>query len=229
MIETVVTALGLGLAGIDPVGAVILMTAIAANFSRSKIIIVTLFVFISAVLAGTILSMTGAGIIASVKDLMPVATSSVWLLVNIIVATIILIWVVRRKLTENEPKKVKDRKPLSNSYYTVIVTGILFGAGSIFDPTFLAAISLAAQSADLLSIIIMHSVWIFTSQIMLFVLFIAFLLGKHEKLIAISRKQYQKHKPLLMNLLYLAAIAVFLLLVSDSVSYLVRDEYLINL
>lgn len=229
MLEAVLAAFGLGLAGIDPLGAGLLMTAIAANFTRSRIVLFCATVFLSAVIAGTILSVVGAGFIVSIKDLLPVPTSRVWLVVNLIIAAIILDWIVRRKLAEKKPKKKKLRKKLSSSYYAVIATGILFGAGSVLDPTFLASISLAAQSDGLPTIIVMHTVWIIVSQMMLFALFMAYLNSKHERVIAYGRMQYRKHKALLQNVLYVAAFAAFLFLVSDTISYLLRGEYLINL
>lgn len=229
MLEAVLAALGLGIAGIDPLGAVLLMTAIAANFTRSRIILFSFTVFVSAVIAGTILSVVGAGFIASLKDVFPSATSSAWLIVNLIIASIILVWIIRRKLADNKPKKEKAPKKLSNSYYAVAATGILFGAGSVLDPTFMASISLAAQTDNLVTILVMHTVWIITSQIMLFVLFVAYLNGKHVKVIAYSRLQYAKHKSLLQNILYFAAIAVFVLLVADTISYAATGKYLINL
>lgn len=229
MLETVLAAVGLGIAGIDPLGAILLMSAIAAQFTRTRIILFTVTVFLSTIAAGTILSLLGAGFISSINDFIPVSTSSVWLIINLVIATIILVWLVRRKLTENKPKKEKPSKQLNSSFYAVIATGILFGAGSVFDPTFLAAISLAAQSDDLFTILLMHSIWIIISQIMLFVLFIAYLYGKHEKVIAYGRMQLKKHTVLLQNVLYVTAIAVFILLVSDSLSYALTGKYLINL
>lgn len=229
MIEAVLAAFGLGIAGIDPLGAVILIAAIAANFTRARIIFFSITVLVSAIITGTILSVVGAGFITSIKDQLPVPTSSVWLAVNLAIAVIILVWVIRRKLSENKQKVEKPRKKTNSSYTAIAATGILFGAGSILDPTFLASISLAAQTNDLITILVMHTVWIITSQIMLFVLFVAYLNGKHEKVIDYFRMQYKKHKNLLINILFVAAIAVFILLVSDTIYYLVYGQYLINL
>lgn len=229
MLDALLTAVGLGIAGIDPLGALLLMTAIAAKLSRSKLIFFNITVLLSAVIAGTIVSLVGAGFIASIKDVLPVSTSRVWVIVNLIVAAAILIWIVRRKLTKNRPKTQKPRNKLSGSNYTIAATGLLFGAGSVLDPTFLANISLAAQSESLVTIVAMHTIWILVSQIMLFGLFAAYLQGRHESVIGYTRRQYGKHKSLLQNILYLTAIAVCILLVSDSVSYLASGKYLINL
>lgn len=229
MLEAVLAAFGLGIAGIDPLGAVILMTAIAANFSRSRIVLFCITVFLSGVLAGTVISVTGAGFIASIKDLIPVPTSSIWVLVNLTIAAIILVWVVRRKLAENKPKKEKVRKKLGSSFSGVVTTGFLFGAGSVLDPTFVANISLAAQTENLVTIVVMHTVWVIVSQIMLFGLFLAYLNGKHERVIAYSRLQYKKHKVLFQNILYVSVIGAFLFLVLDTLAYALTGNYLINL
>lgn len=229
MLEALLAAVGLGIAGIDPLGALLLMTAIAAKLSRSKLVIFSATVLLSAVIAGTILSLTGAGLISSIKDVIPVSTSRVWVIVNLIVAAAILLWIIRRKITDKQPNQVKSRSKLSGSNYAITATSILFGASSVLDPTFLANISLAAQSKNLATVVAMHTIWILVSQIMLFGLFAAYLLGKHETVIDYARRQYNKHKSLLQNILYLAAIAILIILVLDSASYLISEKYLINL
>jgi hypothetical protein len=229
MLDALITALGLGIAGIDPLGAVLLMTAIASQFTRSKIIFFNVLVLVSAVLVGTILSVVGASFLSNINDIFPENTSSVWVYVNLLIAAVTTVWLIRRYLNRNKPKNNKSTKKLGSSYYAIAVTAVLFGAGSVFDPTFLAAISLAAQTNNLATIVAMHTIWIITSQIMLFVLFIAYLNGKHEKVITYSREQYTKHKSLLQNVLYVAAIGVIIVLIADSISYLVSGNYLINL
>lgn len=229
MLDTFITAFGLGIAGIDPLGAIILMRAIAANFTRAKIVFFNITVLISAILAGTILSVVGSGFITGIKDVLPGNSSSAWVFVNLIIAAITIAWIVRRKKKKDRPNNEKPSKTLGSSYYAIAATGLLFGAGSVFDPTFLATISLAAQTNDLPTILLMHTIWIITSQFMLFVLFIAYLKGKHEKVIDFSRMQYTKHKVVLQDILSIAAIGVVIFLVADSLSFVIRGEYLVNL
>jgi hypothetical protein len=52
MINAILTAIGLGIAGIDPLGALLLMSAITAGMSSLKIKLFTITVFVSTILTG---------------------------------------------------------------------------------------------------------------------------------------------------------------------------------
>ena len=74
--------------------------------------------------------------------------------------------------------------------------------------------------------IAMHAVWIIISQIMLLVLFVAYLLGKHKKLITLSKQFLKKHQTSLNAMVFTAGILSVMLLIADSLSYFIFDNYI---
>lgn len=226
MFSDVIIAFGLGLAGIDPFGAILLLSAIAAGIGSFKIKMFTITVFFSTIITGVLLSLIGAGIIDQIKSGVPNETSIVWVFVNITIALVISIWLVRKSRRKPTLEAKNQKKTLKGSNSTVFLVAILFGIGAVFDPTFLANISFAAQTSDVTTMIAMHTIWTVITQIMLFVLFIAFMLGKHEKLITISKQFLKKHQTSLNTTVFTAGILSVLFLIADSLSYFIFDKYI---
>jgi hypothetical protein len=226
MISDLVIAFGLGLAGIDPLGALLLLSAIAAGISGFKIKLFTITVFFSTIITGVLLSLVGVGIIDRIKSGVPNETSVVWVFVNITIALVISIWLVRKSQHKPTLETKKQKKTLKGSNTTVFLIALLFGIGAVFDPTFLANISFAAQTSNITSMIAMHTIWIVISQIMFFVLFIAYLLGKQEKLITISKQFLNKHRTSLNTTVFTAGILSVFFLIADSLSYFIFDKYI---
>lgn len=222
------TILGLAIAGIDPVGAILLAGAISASLAKSKVIGFTLSALLGTVIAGTVFSVIGIRFIDQIKSLFPSLSSGIWVYVNIALALLILVWLYRQlwRKTDTKQKPAKKRK-LQGSLFTVVGLGIVFGASSVLDPTFVAAIGVAAQTENVLVIVGLHTVWITISQFMLFGLLIAYLLGKHHQLLNWSKTFWHKHKPGFIKVVHFAAFAVSLILVIDSITYLTSGSYLL--
>jgi hypothetical protein len=229
MINAFLTAIGLGIAGVDPLGALLLMSAITAGMSSLKIKLFTITVFVSTILTGVLLSFLGTGIIERLKGSLPGESSGVWLYVNIAIAVVIIVWLVRKARHKPTPDTKKDRKSLQGNSLTVFTVALLFGVGAIFDPTFLANISFAAQTENAATVIIMHTLWITISQIMLFALFIAYLFGKHEKLVLKSRSLWKRHRKLFSNIIFGAGVLAVILLLADSLNFLLSGNYFFDI
>lgn len=222
------TILGLAIAGIDPFIAIILAGAISARLEKSKIISFTIATFFGAVVSGTLFSIIGIKFIDRIKSLFPSFSSSVWLYVNIILAVIILVWLYRQiKLKPSIEQKQQKKRKLQGGLLAVLGVGAVLGASSVLDPTFVAAIGVAAQTENVFAIIGLHTVWITISQFMLFGLLIAYLLGKHNQLLEWLKTFWHKHKSGFMKVVHFTAFAVASLLIADSIVYLITGSYLL--
>lgn len=220
--------LGLAIAGIDPFGAILLAGAIGAGLEKSKIIGFTVAVWLGAIATGTALSVIGIQFIEQIKNIFPSLSSSVWIYVNVILAVAIAIWLYRQiKHTASDKQKPSRKRKLQGSLIATISFGAVFGATSVLDPTFVAAIGVAAQTGNIVSIVALHTIWITISQFMLFGLLAAYLLGKHHQLLDWSKSFWRKHKPIFMRLVHALAFAVVILLIADSIVYLVSGDYLL--
>jgi hypothetical protein len=107
------------------------------------------------------------------------------------------------------------------------VAGLLFGVGAILDPTFVANISIAAQTENIVTTTIMHSIWTVVSQFMLFVLFIAYLFGKHKALVLKSKSLRDKHKNAFSRTVFGAGVLAVIVFLIDSLSYLISGAYIL--
>lgn len=214
----------LGVAGIDPLGAILVASAIAAGVTRGKIILFTCCVFIFTILIGVFFSYIGTNFVATATSMVPDSNSTFWVYVNVLIMAIICLWLYRKTKAKTVEK---PRKKLTGSMFAIAIVGIAFGAGAVFDPTFLAVISLAGQNGSILTIISMHTIWILISQIMLFSLLIAYLTGKHELVLSKSKAIWIKHKQLLNSFVTGAAILSIVILAIDILAFLVWGDYIL--
>lgn len=205
-------------------GAILVASAIAAGLSRAKIILFTASVFVFTVLTGVFFSYAGTSFIANIKSSLPSQGSALWAVLNIIIITVICVWLYKKSKPTNN---AKPQRKLTGSAWAILAAGIAFGVSAIFDPTFLAVISLAGQSGNLLTIITMHTVWILVSQIILFGLFVAYMLGKHQVVLQKSKAAWHKHKNMFTRLLYAAAVVSIVILLTDTLAYFITGSYLI--
>lgn len=224
MITLLLSTVLLGVAGIDPLGAVIVASAITAGISRAKIVLFTACVFVFTILTGIFFSYAGTNFIANITSSLPDSDSAFWAFINIAIVMIIGVWLYRKsKPAANQ----KPRKKLTDSPWAIILAGVAFGVGAVFDPTFLAVISLAGQNGNLLTIATMHTIWVLISQVLLFGLFIAYLFGKHRVILERSKALWQRHKDLFNRLVFGAAVLSVTVLVVDTLFFIARGEYLI--
>lgn len=228
MLQSIASAFGLGLAGIDPVGALLLLSAIGAKISRSKIAVFAMAVFLSTLFAGIFLSAVGAEVLDELsRSALFSDTSSVWAYVEILLALLIIDWLVRVHYMRNTPKKAKKpTRILHGSYGAFVVAGFVFALTSVIDPTFIAVVALAAKESSTTTVM-MHSVWILVSQVMFFGLAIAYWRGAHEPLVRWARSRWERHQALLKALLYITAVAAALFFVVDAGWYFITGKYLL--
>jgi hypothetical protein len=93
---------GLGLAGIDPLGAALLVGAIAAGAGRTKVFAFAASVFITSVVTGTAMAVLGNRLLENIDDAVPSASSPVWAYLEVGVAVLIVVWLVRRRTPADE-------------------------------------------------------------------------------------------------------------------------------
>ena len=90
MVNELIQIIGLGIAGIDPFGAILLFSVIHARADRIKVIVLTLSIFITTVLAGVVITLASKHL---VESNLPEASSelgAVWAYIEIGVAALIV-------------------------------------------------------------------------------------------------------------------------------------------
>ena len=225
MLQPILSAIGFGIASIDPIGAALLLTAIAAKAGRTKVTAFVTSVFFGSVAVGVTLSFVGSEFIERAVTTFQNENSAAWAIVELVIAAIILDWLLRRKLKalrqEREPKK-----ELAGSVGAYIFAGVSFVVASILDPTFLATLAVASRTGDFFTTVIMFIIWTLIGQVLLFGLFVLYLFGAHKKPIEFFRAFYRKHRRAFnVFIMTLGALASFFFIL-DAVYFFVSGSYL---
>ncbi len=224
--QTIYGILGLGLLGIDPLGAIVASTAIAAKVKKSRVLLFGLTYFSGTVIIGVVMSILGQEAIDFVQSFIPDDFSPAWAILNLLIVLIISGWLLIRFLKRNKPKKTPKKKTLLGGVWQIIAVGLIFAASSLTDPTFYAVIILAAESHNILSMIGLHLLWVCVCQLPLILITGAYYLNIHQKLLSKSAKLWRLHRQKFIVVLYLIAILICLLLLADSAVYLVSGQYM---
>ncbi|MEO1056367.1 MAG: hypothetical protein AAFY28_05565 [Actinomycetota bacterium] len=224
--ELLLQSAGLGAAGFDPLGAVLLAAAIGAGATRPKVLSFAVAVFVSTVLVGTVLATIGAELFDGGLS-WPSIPGAVWAWLELLAAALIIGWLIWR------PQRIPDqtsqpRRRISGSVAAFALAGVGFTVTSVVDPTFLATIAIAGQRDDLVAAVLAFAVWVFVSQLMLWGLVVAFEFGAHERLIAATRRTWRARRTAIIASVRIVAVLAAIGLTIDAVYFLTTDRYLIG-
>ena len=224
MVNELIQAVGLGIAGIDPLGAILLFSAIRTGASRIKIVAFTASTFVTTIVAGVTTTVAGNRIVESVSVPLELSSESspIWACIEIGVALLIGYWLIRARNNHGLEKKHRDLGGPTSAY---VLAGVVFSATAVVDPTFLATAVVFADADDAFIIIIAFTVWTLTSQFMLFALFAAYLYGVDQHLVTTTMQLWQRHRRLFRNILYAAGVLAVLLLLADAIYYIINGSY----
>lgn len=225
--QTLISIVGLGLLGADPLAALLVAAAVMAGVKKYKILCFTISFLLGTVLLGVFFSVIGQGAVAHLQTLIPNEISPVWAALNLIIIGVIIAWLAVRFKNRKKPKERKRyRKPLLGSVWHFIAVGILLALSAPADPTFYAVIVLAAQAQNILEMAGLHLLWISVSQIPLIAVVIAYYLNTHTSFLRRTNKLWGEYKQKAMVFLYTSAILLALGLLANTAVYLITGSYL---
>jgi hypothetical protein len=227
MFDYLVRAAGLGVAGIDPFGAMLLFSVIAVGVRRARIVVFVASIFASTVLTGVVLAVAGSSIVRGLASGSLAVPSQIWAYLELALAAVIAVWIVRSmRERDSDRKRARKQRTLGRSAGGLMLAGVGFGMSAVMDPTFLATAALVGQSDSLGIVVASFAVWTLISQFMLFALLVAYLVGAEKPVVAFAHDQWDRHRALLMGILYATGIVVVIALVVDAVYFLASDRYL---
>ena len=210
---------GLGVAGLDPVGALILTTAIASGARRSAVL-----AFFASSLGVTVL--VGVALGESVQRLVDLVVSLIqvpdparfWLQLTAAVA--LTVWAVRRYRNRNQSSPSQSRRARGSSMPAMLAAGTAWGIAALTDPTFYATAALAGQSRGIVVPAVLVMVWFLISQLPLLAVTVTYLINSEgpavTRLVALTKRLSMALSHVLTALLAFAA----LLLAASSATYL---------
>lgn len=218
--EFVTAVILLGIAGLDFSGAMIILTALTLGATRKDVRTFALIDFIGTVAVGVMCSCFLNENIERLTNW----TNHIGAILELAVACMLLILVIQRVFSNGKNESNNFLKSALDK--GMISVGIAFSIGALMDPSFMALITLAGYNMEFVQIISANCAWILISQSPAFILTIAVMLGKYEKLEAFVQQKLKEHswferlKRILPNLLTIIILTAALLLIADGLGAL---------
>lgn len=191
--NNLLVVLGLGLAGIDPVGMMILITAMTAKASKKQIYTYGILVLLGTTALGlTLSSLLGAGfaqIGSHVEGAINSFSDTTWTWISFAIIAVLLLFAVKRLV-----KKDVEEKEDSKGGQGLLAGAVFMVFTAITDPTFIALMGLAGQVNNLALSILYSLLWTLVSQAPLFLLIGAVASGKHQIFIDKFSQMYSRYR-----------------------------------
>ncbi|MFN8648910.1 hypothetical protein [Streptococcus sp.] len=215
---------GLGLAGIDPIGMMLLVTMQTAGLSKTKAYLYGgLVLFGTAILGFVLSSLLGRGL-SDLASSINNFSNTVWVWIYLALILILTSWGIKRLSAKEQKEKEKDQKSSKGVYGAAAF--MIFTA--LTDPTFLAVLALSGQVNHLLLSVLYNLLWVFISQAPLFLLLLAIVFNKHHMFIDKFNTYYEKYKrPINCAVTGLIFFTVFIF-VADLIVYWFSGTWLLG-
>lgn len=219
------TALGLGVAGLDPAGALVAVAALAAGARDRVVLLFGAVVVLGTALFGAALSLTLGGELADVDwaGLVPGGRGGAML--ELVVGAALLGWGVVRVLRPRA-RAPKPRRGAAGAA-GLLGAGAVLALSAALDPTFVALTVLAGRGQDAVCVVLAHLLWVVVSQAPLVVLLLAVARGAHERVVERFRFWWERVQPALRRVVILAALAVGGVFVVDAAWWFVTGQFLL--
>ena len=224
MIELLLTALGLGLAGLDPSGALFAAGALGAGARERHVVAFGLVTLLGTAAFGTVLSLTVGPRITDLD--WGFLFSSPGALIEAALGLVLVAWGVTRA-RRPATRAPKPRSPRGRGPAVLLAFAVLFALMAVLDPTFDALVVIAGRGEPLWSVAVAHSIWIVVSQAPLVLLLAAMAGGKHERFVAQFGSFWERVRPAVGRLVTAAALLVGTFFVLDAGWWFATGEFLV--
>lgn len=219
------TVLGLGLAGLDPAGALIAAAALTAGAKDRAVLLYGVVVLAGTAVLGTVLSLTLGARLADVDWSVLVPSGRVGAVIEVAIGVGLLAWALLR-LRRRESRAPKPRRGRTG---TAGLTGVgaLFALAAVLDPTFVAVVVLAGRDPVVAQVAVAHVLWILISQAPLVLLLVAVARGRHERAVAWFGGWWGRVQPTVRRVVTAALVLTGAVLVLDGCWWFATGDYLL--
>lgn len=227
MIHKIISAIGLGILGVDPITAVYLVSMGLRKEKKSNITLFFLSYAGFSVLIGAVLStIFGNTAVDILKSMAPGDNSPFWAVLEFAVSVFILVWVLRRLFNVGKKKEEKEKKAVSGTWLKYLSTGFVFAISCFTDPTYYAVILMGGEAGNFLAVTLLLTIWFAVSQFMALIAYAANSLNLLEKLVAFVDKLKEKKIKPIAYALYAVLVIIAIVLLVDIGFYLFDGRYL---
>ncbi|WP_028280509.1 hypothetical protein [Arthrobacter sp. H5] len=218
-------ALGLAVAGLDPVGALIAISALASGMRMRWIIVFGLVVLAGTALLGSFLSLTIGRQLADIDWTFLIPDGAVGAVAELVIAALLLGWAYRRLRKPDTSARKPQRKRSGGP--ALVAFGALFAVSAVLDPTFVGLVVVAGRGEPVWQVFLAHSLWALISQLPLTVLLIAVAFRRHDRLVAWFQRWWGRQRTTVQHILTAVLALAGLVLVVDGGWYFATGEFLI--
>lgn len=227
--QLVLTSVALGLAGIDPMGMLLLATARAGGLSKRAITLFGITVLVGTISLGVGATLLLGGQVQSIAHWLNNFPNEVYVVLQIIVISALAAWAVKRliSLYHAKPTTKTESKLIKFLRFGAIPIGLLFALSMFTDPSFLALIPLSAHHDNIIITMLVFTVWIVIGQLPMFIFIVAAHLNADKKLVTWLQK-FQKRHQKRISIAVTACIALAaIILAADTIWFLTTQRWLI--
>lgn len=224
-VPLLVAAIGLGIAGFDPFGALLVAGALTIGASWRAALSFTLASAVVpiplALLAGHAL---GPAITAIEEHLS--LPASIWVVITLGAGVAMIGWAVRR--IRRPPGEPKERPPLDVSARAMALAGLAFGVTVLADPAYYAIIAVVARNPDPAARAAAVVVWFLISECLLIALVVASFTGAHRRAAEGLRRAWRRASPVINGFITIALLVVGVLLILDGTWFLITGHFMVG-
>lgn len=224
MIALLAAALGLGLAGLDPAGALVAVATLAAGARRRTVLVYGFVVLAGSSAMGVALSLTLGVRLRSFDLLGLLPRGGLAAVVELVLGIGLLGWAWWRRRSVVREEERTGRSGL----LPVLGLGLAYASLSLADPTFAGMVVLAGRGQAVVEVVLAHVVWSATSQLPLTVLLVAVAAGAHDGAVTWFRRGWVRVAPTLRRSVTVLLVVVGLLLLGDAGLFVLTGRFAVD-
>lgn len=222
---TFAATVGLGIAGLDPVGAMIATAGIAAGARRRAVLVFFASSLVVTVVVGVVLGESVQRVVEAILAHVRVP-DPVRLWAQVAGAVALAAWAVLRIRHRRHPRPERPRRERGTSTTAMLVAGVLWGVAALTDATFYATAALTARDHGIVGPTILLTVWFVVSQLPLCAVTAAYLADTDGRVVARLVAATQRLARGLARALTVLVVVAAALLVGSSATYLATGAFL---
>ena len=226
--DVIAFAFGLGAAGFDVFGVVIVLLLLASRVSKRRIVLFASIAFVGTVALGTVAAVLLGESVASLSQIVHRIPAVVWLGLEGVAAVALFGWATYRLCVAPAPDKPpKDSHIARWLARSVVLGGIMYAVSALGDPSFLALIALASRGHSLVTIILAQVVWFVVSQGLFCGLVVAIICGRHQPLIGWFERVRARYSTVFRQIITGAIILCAVILMADAITFVLSRQWLL--
>lgn len=184
--KLVLSTILLGFGGFDPMGAIVIMAAMAHGIKKKQVYLFSLMALLSTIIFGLIFSFgasIGLNYFTSILNHIPDID---YVLIGFLISIVCIAWFIRSTFMKDNKEKIDDKKESKFVQFakrSMPLAGFIFGFWAMSDPTFWAVVAIGAKEGNISLTILCLTIWMLLGQFPLYTLIVSLMFNVYEKVI----------------------------------------------